>query len=338
MVATVKILVFLGAAALAAACDRTATGVDDIGALLPSSTSTLPALFRESIAKVDRTNGPRAVDNLLADWRSLQEELKAEAPSAARGTIQAKLAAIHNEELEIVEKVLGPRVVARLIGDNNVGLAEARAHILAAEASGADMASARSVAVEVEKKMTAARRALAAARTREALDAGTSAAATLAGLRYFLIEGRRIAGLESLLPRVAEKLEVSNDNATLIALETLKKQTTEALRSGDRAASQLRLAELRRQNIKVVLRVLGHDVAVRIVDDVDARAKEVQATVASLKTNGRDVTKLERMTREAIDLNIRARAALKKGDAETALDLGSHAAGILNAVQHLTWN
>lgn len=338
MSTTVRILAFLGAAALAAACDRTPTGVDDVGALISSSRSTLPALFRESIAKADRTDGPRAVDHLLAEWRSLQEELKAAAPNASRGAIQAKLAAIHNEELEIVEKVLGPRVVTRLIGDNNVGLAEARAHIMGAEASGVDMAAARSVADEVEKKMTIARRALAAARTRDALDAGTGAAATLAGLRYFLIEGRRIAGLETLLPIVAEKLKAANDEATLAALQTLRTQTTEALRSDDRAASQLRLAELRRQNIKVVLRVLGNDVAARIVDDVDARAKEVRATVAELKTNGRDVLKLERMTREAVDLNSRARAALRKGDAETALDLGSHAAGLLNAVQHLTWN
>lgn len=333
-----RFLVFLAAAALAAGCDRTPTGVDDVGRLLPNSSSTLPALFRESITKVEHAQGPRAVDNLLLQWRTLQEELKTEAPTASRAATQAKLAAIHNEELKIVEKVLGPRVITRLIGDLNVGLAEARAHVMGAQAGGADMSSAWSVMQEIESKLSAARTAVAASKNREALDAATSATATLAGLRYFLVEGRRISGLESLLPRIAEQLKQQNDTETLARLEQLKRETSRALRSSDRTAAQLKLAELRRQNIAVVLQVLGAEAAERIIDDVDVRAREVLATVAALKASGRDIVKLERMTREAIDLNTRARAALKKGDAETALDLGSHAAGILNAVQHLTWN
>lgn len=348
MARPVRLLVFLGMAALAAGCDRTPTDAADIAALLVAAdpgfansralNSTLPALFRESIAKVESANGRRAVDQMLQDWRALQDELKTEAATASREAIQAKVAAIHEEELRIVELALGKRVITRLIGDGNVGVAEARAHIIAAEAAGVDLSAARSVADQVEAKLRTARLALQNSNSRAALEAATSASTTLAGLRYYLVEGRRIAGLETLLPKAIVRLEAAGDRATIEKLAALKEQASAALRTGDRSAANSRLAELRAAHIKIVLRELGPDATSQLVHDVAERAVEVQSSLLSLKERGRDVAKLQRMTREAVDLNTRARAALKKGDAATALDLGSHAAGILNAVQHLTWN
>lgn len=348
MTRPVRLLVFLGVAAMAAGCDRTPTDAADIAAMLVAAdpalansralNSTLPALFRESIAKVESANGRRAVDLMLQDWRALQDELKTEAPTASRAAVQAKLDAIHQEELRIVERALGKRVITRLIGDGNVGVAEARAHIIAAEAAGVDLSAARSVADQVEAKLGAARIALQNANSRAALDAATAASTTLAGLRYYLVEGRRIAGLESLLPKAMARLEAGGDRATMEKLATLKAQTNAALRTGDRSAAHERLAELRAEHIRLVLRELGTDATSQLVQDVTERAAEVHASLLSLKERGRDVAKLQRMAREAVDLNTRARAALKKGDAATALDLGSHAAGLLNAVQHLTWN
>ncbi|MGQ0815972.1 MAG: hypothetical protein ACT4O1_16195 [Gemmatimonadota bacterium] len=340
-------------ASLAPACDRAPTGpaLDDVAALLSISNpavsnsrifdSTLPALFRESVARVEKIQGRPGVDALLGDWRRLQEELKAEAVSASRPAIQAKLAAIHNEELRVVERVLGARAVTRVISEANIGLAEARA-LIAVAASGEDMSAANSVADRVAARLATARQAISVSAAREALDEASQAASLLAGLRYYLIESRRVGGLETLLPQAIAKLSAEPRDASagelLARIESLNDRTRATLRAGDRAASHQLLADARAEQIRIVLRVLGNASAQQLVEKVDERAGEAAAGVAAAKAAGRDVAKLERMLHEAQDMNARAQTALAKGDAETALDLGSHAAGLLNAVQHQTWN
>jgi hypothetical protein len=109
-----------------------------------------------------------------------------------------------------------------------------------------------------------------------------------------------------------------------------------ALRSANRGTAQAKLAAVRAEQIQVVLRVLGAQTATTLVDRVAARAAQTRAVLAELDKNGRDVARYQRMLREANDLNVRAATAITKGDPATALDLGSHAAGLLNALQHLT--
>lgn len=338
---------------LAAACDRGATGpeMDDVANLLAAArpaaanariyNSTLPALFREAVARVEDRQGPAGRAALLEDWRRLQHELETEAVTSSRAAVQARVEAIHNEELRIVESVLGTRALTKVIGDANVGLAEARAAIIAAEAGGQDVSAANSVLAEASAHMTAARRAVALGENRPALDAASKAAALLAGLHYFLVESRRIAGLEALVPQALTRLKPvagATADPALEQFEQLSGRARAALRSGNRADAQAVLTELRAQQVQLVLRALGPEAAERLTKQVTERAKEVAVTVASLRTTGRDVVKLERMLHEATDMNLRATNAYRAGDAVTALDLASHAAGLLNAVQHLTWN
>ncbi|MGQ0562074.1 MAG: hypothetical protein ACT443_09395 [Gemmatimonadota bacterium] len=340
--------------ALMAACDRAPTGpeLDEVAALLSLSkpsgaansrigNSTLPALFRESIARVEAQQGRAGVEAQLSDWRRLQEELKTEAVMSSRAAIQARLEAVHEEELQVVLRVLGGRAITRALGEANVGLAEAQAHIAAAAASGEDMSAAQLVVEQVAAKITAARRAIAISQSREALAAASEAASQLAGLRYFLIDARRIPGLETLFPQAVTRLSAEarqgEAEKALKALEPLKARTSAALRTGDRSAAHELLAQLRSEQIRIVLSVLGKRSAAQLIERVDERAPEVAAKVAALEVKGRDIVRLERMVNESRDMGQRARAALEQGDAATALDLGSHAAGLLNAVQHLTW-
>lgn len=338
--------------ALAAACDRAPTGpeIDDVAALLsisnPSATAnsrifnnTLPALFRESISRVEAQQGRQAVELLLADWRDHQEKLKTEAPGASRAAVQARLAAIHDEEIRVVQRVLGGHAVTRMISEANVALNDAKAQIAAAAANGKDMESARSVAANAAARVKDARLALTVSDSHEALEQASQAATLVAGLRYYLIETRRVHGLESLFPQAVARLNAQGmvDDPALRDLEKLNARIRSALKTSNRRDAHTLLGEARSAQIAIVLRALGTGTVTRLIEMVDERAIEVVTYVDAVKTSGRDAIKLERMLHEAQDMSARAHAALEKGDAATALDLGSHAAGLLNAVQHLTW-
>ena len=350
MAASRSLLSILGlSAVLTAGCDRapTAPELDDVAALLSISNptaaansrilnNTLPALFREAVAKVEERHGRTGVEVLLADWRDHQQKLKKEAPTASRAAVQARLAAIHNEELRIVERVLGHRAVDRVIGEAAKTLADARTQLAAIEAAGEDMSAAKSVAENAGRKLEAARATAAAGDTRQALDMAAGSATLVAGLRYYLVEARRIDGIEVLFPMAAARLGDSRE-AAINRIETLNTQVRAAIQAGNRSGANALLARARAAQIEVVLQTLGTGAATNLLRQVEMRAAELTAAIAATQ-GARHSVKVERMLHEAKDMNARARVALKNGDAATALDLASHAAGLLNALQHLTWH
>ena len=337
-----------------AACDSAPTdpGVD-VEALISANnpgaaasikplSSTLPALFRESIAKVEAREGRIGVEALLSDWRNLQNDLKNEAPSLDRATIQAKIQAIHNEELHVVMQTLGTPVLTRVMSDVSVGLAETESQVALARMGGADLSKIAPVLGQVRDKIASARGLIAGGESQRALDLAAQAATLLSGVEYYLVESRRITGVEGLFPLAVAKL-TADSTAPASARQALKEAQAadalarETLRGADRSAARTRLEHARAQQINVVLQAFGNEAATHLVSQVSARVAIMRATIDSLETAGQDVVRYQRMLREATDLATRAHDAAQKGDAATALDLGSHAAGMLNALQHLTW-
>jgi hypothetical protein len=353
MASGVRLLSVLGlTAAIAGGCDRTPTApeMDDVAELLAISnpaarvdarlsSNTLPALFRESIAKVETRQGRQAVQVMLSDWRALQERLKTEAPTASRAVVQTRIAAIHDAELAIVERVLGTAAITRVITESSVALNDANAEIAAAASKGEDLAAARSVAQDASEKLEAARRALSASEPRAALESASQAATLIAGLGYYLVETRRIHGIETLFPEAVAKLSgPASQDAGVTALERLDAQTRAAVAAGDRARANRLLSQARAAQIRIVLRAFGTTPATHLLAQVDERAADLAARMGTAPNPDVYSLKVQRMLHEAQDMNARARHAFEIGDAATALDLGSHAAGLLNAVQHLTWH
>jgi hypothetical protein len=74
---------------------------------------------------------------------------------------------------------------------------------------------------------------------------------------------------------------------------------------------------------------------------VDHVLDRVESGIASSRTRLSSITETSvaeharRMLSEAADLNARAKALRTRGDNIGALDLASHAAGLVNALQHL---
>jgi len=281
-----------------------------------------------------------AVDALLQEWRGLQDDLTRIAPNAQREVVQAKLDAIHARELQIVLRTFGDQVVTRVLNDASQGLGAAQAQLEAA-GQAADMTSVLSVVRQVREKMAAARAAVAANDMTRALDEGAEAVTLVSGLNFYLVELQRINGLEVLFPRAVETLAQQPHDARtqglLAAADRASAAAGNAMRLGDREAAQTQLRQARAEQIDVVLAVLGTSAASQLVRQTGTRITLLRGMMDSLDARGRDVTRYKRMLGEANDLSTRAALALEKGNAATALDLGSHAAGMLNALQHLTW-
>jgi hypothetical protein len=79
--------------------------------------------------------------------------------------------------------------------------------------------------------------------------------------------------------------------------------------------------------------VLGQSSLDRLLTDSREGLIELESVLQRARTAGRDVTRLQRMAATSRDLLHRATLARQAGDADVALDLASHAAGLINAAR-----
>lgn len=299
---------------------------------------TLPALFREAVTKVDGESGKEGVDALLSDWRAHQNNLQKRAATADRAFIQRELEAIHNEELRVVYATLGNEAVSRAISETKLSLAESEALLQSARLDGLKTNGAN-IVEQVRAKVRAADALANAGKPVDALDMATQASTILSGLEYYLVEARRIGGIEALYPKAVSAIRAGHDEAALALLkttETANEAATAALHSGDRELAHQKLNDARERQIELVVKTLGPTAATTLVENITSRGSALRDSLAALEKSGSDISRYQRMLVEANDLSKRARIAIDKQDYATALDLGSHAAGMLNVLQHLT--
>jgi hypothetical protein len=144
----------------------------------------------------------------------------------------------------------------------------------------------------------------------------------------------RLGGLErqygEAIARVADEHGAERAAALLLRRERLLDAARTAARAGQRSAAQAGFEGARREQIRVVLDVLGAARVAVVLDAVTEAAERAGADVAAARFAG---SSHERMLRTAAELLVRARAAWDAGDAATALDLASHAAGLVDTVR-----
>lgn len=325
------------AAALIAACDQAPTGLPANLSESSAYKNTLPALFREAVDKTNAEQGQEGVDILLAEWRASDKLLKKRAAVASRAEIQNDLDALHSAELRVVLSALGGGVITRALSDIKVSLAQSETLMESARMSGMAPAGAN-IINQVREKVRLAETAAHNGNLVAALDIATQGSTILSGLDYYLIEVRRIGGIEALYPKAVQAARSGDDDsaATLLrATEAANDAARAALRSGDRQVALKKLEASRKSQIDLVLHTLGPSAATTLVHEANDRALALRDSLTTMRKNGDDVLRYERMLREAADLTKRARAAADANDYQSAIDLGSHAAGLLNALQHL---
>lgn len=318
------------------ACERAATDPSIpeeyiAGRHQPGTANTLPVLFGDALLKIQRQQGTAQLESTLARWTALQDEVRVAHANGDRKSAQAKLHALHAEEVRLIVHTFGPSIVTRVISESSIELAAARTRIAAAAASGAAVTAAETGAQQVSG-MLARARVLLMSDPAGALAVATQAAKLLAGIDDSIVELHRIRGVEQLFPAASQKLS----SLELAVHGRLTAEAQAALRAGNRSAATEKLAAVRAEEIRLVVRVLGSAAARDLLRDLDRALKDVRTRLSVHNLAGHDVSRFERMLSTATDLHNHATAALQKGEVTTALDLGSHAAGLLNSLQHLT--
>jgi hypothetical protein len=303
-----------------------------------SSATSLSQLFRKAVDRIETEQGADAARRLLSEWRRLREDTREALTQGDRQAAQATIAALRAEEIRITRLVLGDAAIAKVIRDVSASLERVQAEWRQSSSGGKDVSRARSLASQVGELLADANAALDRDDPATALDRGTRASDMLDGLIHFLIALHRIPGLETIYSDMVARLGRERDAASVQALlsrvDQLDTEARDALRRGQRERARVRLEAVRKEQIRLVLSVQGPAVVTRLLNQVDASIALTRPQLAGHAEVGM-VQRAALMLGEAASLNTRARKALQSGDATAALDLGSHAASMINALQHL---
>ena len=329
-----------------AACDRMPSdpGLDpELDAALMAAEAaagtnapfTLPDLLRQAITKTHTELGREAARDVTRTWLQLNEKAREAIRAADRQSAFARLTEVHAEELRIVLNVFGGDVVGRTIDAVEAGVSAARRELADASRSGRDVARSANLIDDILSDVAAARAARSQADLPRALDRATTAAVTLSAVRSFIGWLNRVEGLETLYPEAIDRLERDTGQRAddvRAAIDRLTWRMQSALSAGDHDAARRASEAIRAEQIATVLRVFGAGRIRKLTGDVGVAIDATRSRLDEMEASGRDVARYRRMLREAASLHERAAAALIGGDAATALDFASHAAGLVNAL------
>ena len=314
-----------------AACEQATTDPSiraEYAAAVAGKPNTLPALLGEALLVAQRQQGNEAVAALLTDWENRQAEVRATHTAGDRSAVQLKLQALHAEEIRIVLKVFGPDIVPRVIQESQRNLVNTSARL---QESARDGVARAQVSTEEIQEMLERANGLSTQDPEGALALVTQATEQLAEIDELLTNLRSVRSIETLFPEAAQKLSP----AALARHSQLQRTAALALGKDTRAEASLKLEAVRAEEIRIVLATFGNEIAAQILDEADAAIRDTRLKLNLMKDNGRDVLRLQRMLKSATDFYNHARTAEQVADYATALDHGSHAAGLLNSLQDL---
>ncbi|HSJ24918.1 MAG TPA: hypothetical protein VK929_09640 [Longimicrobiales bacterium] len=298
---------------------------------------TLPGLLHAAVHRVYTVHGPAAARTVVADLQRLQDDARRAVAVGDREAATARLEAVHTEELDVVLSVFGTGIVRRVMDGIELDAARLARSVADARLAGRDEPRADGLLDEAGALLAVAREAEAGGRHAAALDAATGAAARVSGVHALLADARRIATLAELHElAVAHRSAGAGDGPAPVAAQTERAAGGVApylTRTGDREAAQAAALAARSAQVALVLDVFGADAARGLVEAADTGIAEAGEALVVASAAGRDVLRLQRMIAVARDMNLQARTALESGDAPAALDLASHAAGLVNAAR-----
>lgn len=343
-------ITFLVLAAMALpACDRMPVDVQEadlaVAALLldregPGAGApphSLSRLLHEAIHRVYTEEGSESARAMVADLHRLRETPGvALASPADAGAAPPSGGAVRAEEIRLVLSVLGAGVVPRVVDGVRADAARLGERVAQGDAGEAGRSRAATLFEEADRLLDEAMARFAAGSTASALDAATRAAVVVHEVRTTLLLAMSLPTLESLFDDAVTRLRLLRGplhaRTALEPVSSLQAEAAEAVRSGDRDRAHAALTAVRREQIALVLHVLGPDVPQRQLTAVRAALRDAGAATGRSLNAGRDVHRLERMLAVARDIEDRATEAMRAGRIDDALDLASHAASLINTL------
>jgi hypothetical protein len=315
----------------------------DLSALLADGRAaapglSLPGLVYSAVHRVHSEQGAGAARALVADLRRLEQAGRTVANGTGTAEIASHSQALHAEEVRIVLRVYGAAIVPRVIEAVQRDALRWTLRMVAEESAGRDASGARELLARIETHLAEAVLAEARRDAAGALDAATRAAAAGEALEALLEEVRRIVGLDGLFALAEQRLRSAQGavgaRQALARHDELRLAAEDAVRlDGDAARVHAALKAARDEQIRIVLEVLGPSPLDRLLTDARAGLDDLESALLRARTAGRDVTRLNRMAAASRDLLHRATLSRQAGDADVALDLASHAAGLISAAR-----
>lgn len=341
-------ILLLTAVVLATACDRTPVdpmggGVDAATALFgaeaarhAASPLSLPSLVQAAVLRVYTEHGADAARAMVTDLRRLQERAREGTAANDRETAFAHRRALHDEQLAIVLRVFGDDVGRRITDAVRTDAAAITDRVSTADTEPPAAVRAQDLLARITELLTDAETAAANGAARASLDAATQAAAHLEAVRAEIVESMHVPVLDELFEMAIAQAgrTVGSDAVQQISeYRRLQQAAQQAVRTGSREQAHTALAAARAGQIEVVLSVLGDDEARRLLSVTAAAHTALAGEVNAARAGGHDVVRVERMVAAAGDMLDRASALLRAGDAAAAIDLGSHAASLVNGAR-----
>ena len=296
---------------------------------------SMPGLLHAAIRKVYTEQGAIAARAMIGELRRLHDQAQTALANGDREASVARLRAVRAEEIRIVLRVFGDRLASRVVDDVTADAAQLAAVVGELESAGQSLTRARELLTSIDALLVQSGTYMELGNAAAALDAAARAASATDGLRQLLVDLARVPTVDVLYDAALARLRAATPNAVLPTRrhDALQQAAHDAVRSGDHERAHTSLRAARAERIRLVLEVLGADVVDRMLQDVKKAHDEAGTGLARARTAGRDIYKLERMLETTRDLHGRATQALAGRDAATALDLGSHAATLVNAIR-----
>jgi hypothetical protein len=337
----------LGAALLVTGCDGDMSeplGDRDVAALLEGRgvsgqypAHSLPGLLQAALRSVYVEHGAGAARALVTDLRRAHEQARS-AQTSGGDMAAAAQAATRAEELEIVLRVFGDRIVATAMAAVRSDLQRFEQDLQAEAGAAENVVRARELMAGARLGLAEAEEAVRTGDVRGALDYTVQAGAFAERARRVRLEAMRVAGLPELFDESVARMRSLNGDGTavrsrLVAYDELQRTAEAVVRTGDRQRAHAALKAARDEQIRIVLEMLGPAAVSGVLADAAAGLSELDAELRTARRAGRDVSQLSRMATTARDLIARGHAAAAAEDPATALDLGSHAAGLVNTLR-----
>jgi hypothetical protein len=303
----------------------------------PDGTSmlALPGLVQAAVRKVYAEQGIAAAAALVEPLRRLHEEVQAERAGDSAGAGDA-LERLHAEEIRILLHVFGDALAGRVLAavrSDAVLLADTVAGL---ESTGRRVPRAGASLARVDALLQEGDAFLAQGDAPAALGAAGRAAKEADAIRRSFAEASRLPTVGVMFEEAVDRLRASDTYTAEREIEkyrAVEAAAQVAIRNGNRDQAHAAVDVVRREQIQLVLSILGPAAAERTVRAAEQARVATEADLARAAAAGRDVFRLDRMLKVARDLNGRADRAFRRGDAATALDLGSHAADLIDTVR-----
>jgi hypothetical protein len=314
----------IGCVLAGVACEDMPTDADEMSVLQEvragstGSTVSLRDLFGAALVRIRRAEGEDSATAITSRWRAI-----------TTGADSARTARLL--EVQTALRAFGPRIADHAIAAVR---AEQKAAVDLTQRflSSGNGAAVRSSVSNAERDLLRAE-ALRRTSPSESLLAVALAAEQLDGARRAALRADRLPVLDELFENAVQSTRSAHGPAAAdLLLDGQRRLSGDVIDDDDRSEVHRRLQHVRDYQSRAYVESAGQTAVGDYITRLESIRQETEALLKRLPDNT-EAARARRMHATVADMSIRARSALQKGEAVLAIDLATHAAGLLNTLR-----